>query len=361
MTSTSNVAPGGLSKVGLCTAFLAIALAAAWMVTARSWGKSTSRKWHQGPEWERLFRVYDEMANDRYGNCESKLVPSGILVQGHDDKPGPRYTTQVHICGESSTESPVMMLHGASTNGLMYGDWLMPTLSKNRKSVAVDFPCDVGRSFPLEGDTNYCPQNASDVADWAIDLIEQLDMRKERVSLVGYSYGSFVSSQVALKFPDAVDKLVLFAPAAVFAPLKGEFLFRAITFGILYSLIPASWPKLLDGVRDWFFGWMMASGETLDWDSKEKDLRIACDEAGPAVLPTAPIVLNETELRAMNEANPTLLVIGEEEVVIDAQTSIEAAVAAGIQVKAYPKSGHMLVAEQPREDAISVVSSFLNQ
>lgn len=341
-------------KFVLSIVVLILALLVGLVVRSSQSNNNSQKKWHDGPEWERLFRVYDTIAKEQYNNCGSKLIQSSILTA--EDKKS-RYTTQVHICGDSS-HSPVMFFHGAATNSLMYGDWLIPELLQAHQTIVVDYPCDMGRSYIADGNTTNCPQTVTELQDWAMDLIEELHLSDQKVSLVGYSYGSFVASQIAIKYPQSVDKLVLFAPAAVFAPIAREFLFRAITFGLVYKLLPT--PSMKDWIRGWFFNWMMAGDATLNWsDGNDKELRVASDEAGPAILPVEPIALDVDTLTKMNQANPTLLILGEEEVVIDVDTAIKAAKAANIKVQQYSNSGHMLVAEYPRQEVISVVSSFL--
>lgn len=72
--------------------------------------------------------------------------------------------------------------------------------------MVVDHLCDLGRSLPKDGDPNNCPEGQKEIAEWILDLKFHLTIR-QRINMVGYSYGSFLASQVALANPNEVGKL----------------------------------------------------------------------------------------------------------------------------------------------------------
>ena len=199
-------------------------------------------------------------------------------------------------------------------------------------------------------------QTEQDVADWTTELFAHLNITK--ASLVGYSLGSFLASCVAMKAPSVVDKVVLIAPAGVFAPIELGWIFRAITFGVLSNIVGWESP-MADQLRNWFFGYMTTVDPAILIERLHPELRQATDKAGPAQVGVRPVAYSVESLREMNENTPTLLIIGEEETVINGNVAIETAKAAGIEVKAYPNASHMLFAEYPRDNVIEVVDSFL--
>lgn len=327
------------SKV-LCVAIF-VALAAAGLQTM-----NRRRPWHQGDKWEKFFAVYDRIASEQYGDCKS-----GVLDQ---ERFG---STQFYACGNPAHRA-VFLIHGAAECALMWGDWMVPALRDRYFVVAIDTLCDVGRSRPRNGDTTNCPQGKDEMAAWILDLKSQLGI-KAPISLVGYSYGSFVSSQVALARPDAVNKLVLMAPAAVFAPIQPAWLLRALAFESLYTMLPVERLKAM--LRNFFHGYMTYNPQSLPLESiiHHWDLTTALNDAGPTELLGTPHPLEEADLKKMGHQNPTLLIIGQQEVVTNPSLAAQAAKEAGIQVKEYENVSHTLD-EWPRIDAARVVLEFLD-
>jgi len=284
------------------------------------------------------------MANEQYKDCDSRLVQTKFG------------DTQVFACG-SPENPPVVLFHGISANSLMFGDWLVPKLSQTHYTVAVDTLGDMGRSLPTNGDPSNCPQTEEQVAEWASEVFTQLNIKK--ASLVGFSLGSFLASSVAMNEPALVDKLVLIAPAGVFASIELGWLLRAITFAILSNIL--SWNNTaIEYLQNWFFGYMTTAYPATGTAFSNAELRKATDKIGGAQVGVRPIMYSVEALRGMNSRHPTLLIIGEKETVVNSNVAIETATQAGINVKAYPDGGHVLFAESPRDDVVDVVASFLD-
>lgn len=310
-------------------------------------GRQFSRpptKWQEGEKWETFFSIYDDIAAKQFRECESRLLPTKFG------------DTRVYACG--SAEDPAALLfHGAADCSLMYGEWLVPKLLESHYTVMVDTLCDMGRSRPADGDISNCPQTEEELADWAKELFTQLNIQK--ASLIGYSYGSFIATRIALHAPTLVDKLVLLAPAGVFAPIETAWIARAMIFSMLYSLL--EWqPACANALRNWFFNYMTTGDYAAQHEKFNPELGAAADAAGTAQLPVYPVASTVEILTEMNERNPTLLIVGENETVIDAEVAIRTAKKAGIQVKSYPNASHMLNEEHPRYDIVDVVASFVD-
>ena len=195
------------------TTSLLILTAAVLLVLLLRRSFQDNTKWHEGDDWNRFFRVYDELAKEQFGNCESKKIESRFG------------STQVHICGsrkdpeisddkvqQDDVKSPVFLLHGLASQSLIFGNWLVPSLAESHYTVSIDSLCDVGRSYPKNGDPKSCPQTSDELSEWIIDIADQLNIPKQtKVDLVGYSYGGFVAAKVALDNPDRFGKLAIIA------------------------------------------------------------------------------------------------------------------------------------------------------
>jgi pimeloyl-ACP methyl ester carboxylesterase len=82
----------------------------------------------------------------------------------------------------------------------------LPVLGRRLRTLALD-PRDVGDSDPSPGS-----YSIADVADDVHGLLGELEIA--RASLVGISMGGFVALELALRHPDAVDRLVLCVTSA---------------------------------------------------------------------------------------------------------------------------------------------------
>lgn len=184
--------------------------------------------------------MYDAIAKEQYKDCDSSLLPTKFG------------DTQVFACG-SKEDPPAVLLHGISTCSLMFGDWLVPKLSQTHYTVAIDTMCDMGRSCPTDGDPSNYPQTEQDTAEWVKQVLTQLAIKK--ASLIGFSFGSFLASCVTMKAPELVDKMILIAPAGVFASIELSWLFRAIFVGMVGSLV-GSENEYADSAKNWFIGYM---------------------------------------------------------------------------------------------------------
>jgi len=91
---------------------------------------------------------------------------------------------------------------------------------------------------------------------------------------------------------------------------------------------------------------------------KRMDFRASTEKVGPIKVLAPPTVVDVESLKKMNEANPTLLIIGENETVTNPEGAVKTAKAAGIQVKLWKDAGHFMYAEHP-QDPVHALDSFL--
>ena len=287
--------------------------------------------WHNNENWDRLLNIYDQQAAIQYSDCNSSLIDT------HFGK------IQVHACGDPENPT-VLFLHGAGASSLIYGDWLVPGLKDSHYCVSVDYPCDTGRSSPKDMDPKNCPATEVELAEWVQEIVSQVSISNP-VSLVGYSYGSLVSFLVALHKPQLVDKLVLIAPAAVFAPIEFSWIWRAIVYSLTSN----------DYTQNWFFRFMSADPHfSFDkLDPLDRNLTQAVRLVGGTILTVPANSFENEELQKVIVDHPTLLMIGEEETVTNATLAAERAKNAGASVKVYPRAGHLMLMEQPTRTQIA--------
>lgn len=315
-------------------------------------------KWHEGEKWERLLKVYDGIARDMFH--ESKLVATRFGE------------TQVHACGDPENPKKLVFFHGIATNSIMFGDWLFPALSKYYHCIAIDTVGDMGRSLPRDGDPANGPRSERELADWVVEVFQQLGVSREQrrrplggddgtttsVDVVGYSLGSFIASCVARYYPDEVDKLILMAPVGVLAPVRKLWLAQAISFAMISQFIPQN-GYLAAKLRLWFFGSMMADTACME-NLKYPELREATDAVGSPKVQIQPVVWDTETLREVTEVHPTLMIIGQQENVLDSKQAIDNARKSNMRVIVYENAGHMFFCEYPKDIVANEIRAFLS-
>jgi pimeloyl-ACP methyl ester carboxylesterase len=299
---------------------------------------STFLPWHETPEWKHALNVYDKRANENFADCDSRLVETSFGK------------TQIHACGDPS-HPPVLFLHGAGSSSNLYGKWILPDLLESFYCVAVDFVCDVGRSTPQDGDPEKCPSTPEGLADWVKQIASGLSLTPP-LSLVGYSYGCQVAFLTARHQPELVHKLILLAPAAVFAPIQMGWLWKAIVYGIIRT----------DRMMNWFFRSMSADP---NFDLKTRPERefeemISIRNVAGTILKVPGDSFEDDVLSEVIRDHPTFLAIGEVEAVINATLAADRAERAGAVAKVYMNAGHLMIIEEPaRTNVAKDVVEFL--
>jgi len=104
----------------------------------------------------------------------------------------------VEIYGEGE---PIVLLNGIMMSTKSWTPFIK-SLEKNNKIILLDF-LDQGQSSKMTKDFEIEIQ-----ADVVREVIKQLGL--EKVNIAGISYGGSVSLQFAIKYPELVNKLVLF-------------------------------------------------------------------------------------------------------------------------------------------------------
>jgi len=170
--------------------------------------------------------------------------------------------------------------------------------------------------------------------NWLDDLFNALGLG-ENINLMGISYGGWLTSQYALRFPNRLAKIVLLAPGATVLRPGLELLLRYVLVYLPHRYFLKSW-----------YNWVFS-------DLKRKDkayFERRCNETYMALrcytrrqINTSANVLRDQELQSIQI--PTLFLVGENEKIYSAQKAVKRLnqVAPQIKTEIIPNAGHDLL------------------
>ncbi|MBA2504632.1 MAG: alpha/beta fold hydrolase, partial [Thermoleophilaceae bacterium] len=117
-----------------------------------------------------------------------------------------RRLNYVDIGPRDSPHQPVVFIHGL---GGIWQNWLenIPRAAQDRRVIAMDLPGFGHSEMPRE------KHSISSMARVVEGLLERLGLGP--VAVVGNSMGGFISAELAIKYPQRVDRLVLVAAAGI--------------------------------------------------------------------------------------------------------------------------------------------------
>lgn len=206
-----------------------------------------------------------------------------------------------HVIASGSDEAPpLVLLHPAGSPAII---WYrnVAAFSRHFRTYAVDVIGEVNKSFPTSP-----IQSRQELADWIVDLFSGLKI--ESAHMVGNSFGGFLTLNTALFLPERLKKIVLISPAATFVQMWAWYwyFFPAYLTGSKY---------LLRRAYDWIW-------QDFPIDECMAQLRAITRVSGvPCHIP--PSVLGDQELRKIK--TPTLLLIGDQEVIYKPEKAIRRA------------------------------------
>jgi pimeloyl-ACP methyl ester carboxylesterase len=207
------------------------------------------------------------------------------------------------VASGSKNAPPLVLLHGYSATLTMWAPNIAE-LSKGHRVYAIDIIGQPGKSV-----TNEPIRNAVDYVAWLTAILDVLQLQK--VSLAGMSYGGWVALNYAIKAPQRVQSLVLLSPAASLLPLVKQFALR----GMVMMLLPT---RFTVGAFMHWLGFKDGSGDPTGRETRAIDLTFLGLKHFRFPRETAhiaPTVFSDLVLRALQV--PTLLLIGEHEVIYD--------------------------------------------
>lgn len=254
--------------------------------------------------------------------------------------------TLIRVSGPENAE-PIILLHGAGGNSLQ---WMsnIAAFAKDYRVYALDIMFARGGSIP-----NQLFTDAGDYIKWLDEVLLQISP-EQKVSLVGLSYGGWISAQYAKSFPEKIDKTVLLAPAGVVAPISKEFIVRAISVALPSKLFAQQFMHWL--AEDTYNG-SLEQQQLLQEQIDEAYLALRSFNSSPLVYPN---VFTDKELQQV--ATPVLFLVGDNEKIYSPNVVLERLdnVAPHIQTQLVKGAGHdltMVQAKQVNELILKFLSS----
>ncbi len=241
--------------------------------------------------------------------------------------------TFVRLSGPAGA-SPLVLLHGAGGDSLQ---WIpnIEALSRRYSVFAVDNIYDYSRSIYTQ-----VIKNPDDYVQWLDELFSALGLGNH-IKLMGLSYGGWLTSQYALRFPGRLAKMVLVAPAGTVLPIRLEWILRAVLCFLPHRYFTKR-----------FLFWLLE-----DLVKKDEDSRIMLEEEVDAIVVRMrcfktirlirPTVLDDADLMSINV--PTLYLVGEHEKIYSAGKAIQRLhkMAPQIKTEVIPDAGHDLTFVHP--------------
>jgi pimeloyl-ACP methyl ester carboxylesterase len=240
--------------------------------------------------------------------------------------------THIHAAGPKDAP-PLFLLHGYGFTSAMWAP-NVAALSREHRVYAPDTLGDMGRSVATK-----MPANAAEYAAWLGGVFDELGV--DQADVAGLSYGGWIAVSAALFETERVRRLVAMDPAASLLPLVRSFYIRAIV-----SMLVPGHALLYDYVR-----WMTSRRSPLGSGDVSRQPVVRQFAIGFKQWKmeggTSPTVFTDDELRAIR--TPTLLMMGEDEVIYSPTRAIERArrLISNLQVEVIPRAGHSISLEQP--------------
>jgi len=233
-------------------------------------------------------------------------------------------STHINACGPGDGY-PLVLLHAA---GLSSTVWFanIAELSAHHRVYAVDVIGDAGKSV-----ADRLMQKRTDYAEWLKEVFDGLNV--ERGNLLGYSYGGWLTLNMALAYPERLHKIVLLAPAASLRPLG------FITKLILYLGEIKIHPPARSMLK------AIAAKETVLEEAFVQLMELVTRYCSPASM--YPNVYTDEELKQIDL--PVLLLIGSEDKIYNPRKATERAQRwlPDLTAEIIQDAGHLLIMDQP--------------
>jgi len=208
--------------------------------------------------------------------------------------------THVVTFGDSS-KPPLILLHGMTMSSTMWYPNVKQFVEE-RYVMAIDLSGDFGKSKP-----STAIKNKLEAARWLSEVMDGLHIQS--ADIAGHSMGGFVALNYAISFPQRVSKLLLYAPAGTFYRMNPKFFIK------IYPALLFHTERLIDKAFRWFSAW----NQPLQQPVFRNQIIAGYRSAKPS-LQVMPSVFSEAELRACKV--PTLLLVGDQEVIYPAEKAI---------------------------------------
>jgi pimeloyl-ACP methyl ester carboxylesterase len=248
---------------------------------------------------------------------------------------GPTY---INACGPEDGP-PLLLLHAAGISSTSFFANIGP-LSQDYRVYAVDMVGDAGKSRATR-----LLESRSDHAEWLKDVFNGLGI--QQAFLLGHSQGGWIALSMALAYPQRVKKLVLLAPAASIA-----------SFGWLTKLVLALAGRMIRPSARFILKTQGAQGAVFD-----EALVHLMDTMSKHCLPATMVPTEYSDEELKQISMPTLLLIGDQEIIYKPAAAIERArrFIPNLEADIIPSAGHTLMMEQAEAVNARVLEFLGNQ
>lgn len=212
---------------------------------------------------------------------------------------------------------PVILLHPAGCGSII---WCrnVAALSQRHATFAIDTIGEVNRSRVVKP-----PQTRDDLLSWLEALLTALHV--EKASIVGNSFGGYLGALAAIYLPARVDRLVLIAPASTIVGMPKWML----------HFFPGYFTRSTR-LKKWAVDWIWQGFPADAFIAEMRTIASTCGRPQHA----PPKVLSDAALRSLHA--PTLLLIGDHEVIYKPAKAIERATCLipNLKAKILPNANH---------------------
>jgi pimeloyl-ACP methyl ester carboxylesterase len=238
-------------------------------------------------------------------------------------------STHVVVSGPAGAP-PLVLLHGYMATSAMWAP-NVADFTTGYRVYAIDVMGQPSKSIPTEP-----VRRAGDYALWLAETLDGLGLH--RICLVGQSYGAWVALNFALAAPHSLRKLVLLSPGGGFVPMSRQFTLR----GMLMVWFPTRLTV------DRFYRWLGVTGVRTRPLRELAYLGLKHFRMAPETLRVLPVLFPDERLRAMRV--PTLLLIGDREVVCDPALALARAreLFQNVEAELVPQCSHDMCFRQRR-------------
>jgi pimeloyl-ACP methyl ester carboxylesterase len=254
-----------------------------------------------------------------------------------------RFGTTHAIASGARDASSVLLLPSLAGSATLWRP-NVAALSQRYRVYALDMPGQVGKSVSTRRF-----RTRRDLADWLSDVLDALGVRT--ASLIGCSYGACAALSQASLMPERVERVVLIGPAGIFVPLSWKFYFAMLVKGPILRMLRRKRPRDIADL-------LGKHARIAPIDARWREL-MSVTMSVSAIPNTVRVgVFNDAELEAIR--SPTLLLIGEHELLYEAHSTLKRAMERmpGLTGAVIPDAHHLAALAQP-EDVNQRIIRFL--
>lgn len=246
--------------------------------------------------------------------------------------------THVIICGEKDAP-PLVLLHGMNVSSTMWYPNI-EALSKHHRVFAIDIISDSNKSTPSKP-----LSKKQQYMRWLAEVLDKLGI--ESAFFSGHSFGGWMSLHFALHSPERVKKLSLSAPGW-FIGMSPYFVLRASYYALFCTR-----PRI-----EKFVAWSSCNASNVDGKFIEQ-FYLSFKNTRMMKLKIMPTVPKDDELKRLSV--PTLLLVGENEVIYNGRKAFDRAkhLIPDIKAELIPQSSHFLTMEKA-DDVNRLLIEFFN-